>query len=200
MKQPYRIGLTGGIGSGKSTVAAIWATLGAVIIDADALSRATTSAGGSAIPAIVQTFGAQVLTYDGALDRQKMRGLVFSNPEARKKLEAIVHPLVAACITDATAQAKSAQCIVHDIPLLVESSHWRAQLDSIVVIDCSKATQIQRLQQRDQLQTSAIEAVIGAQASRAVRLSAADHVIFNEGIDLKLLRLLIEQISAKFGL
>ena len=145
-----RIGLTGGIGSGKSTVADLLATCGACVIDADAISRRVTAAGGAAINPIAQQFGSQAITAQGAMDRDVMRQLVFDDVAIRRRLEAIIHPLVS---LETLRQAEDAAraghvCIVFDIPLLVESGRWRQQLDRILVVDCSEATQISRVTAR----------------------------------------------------
>mgnify|MGYP006178906953 CR=1 FL=1 len=131
---PCRLGLTGGIGSGKTTVGKRLQALGADLIDADAISRATTAVGGDALAAIAAAFGPDMIAADGAMDRARMRALVFAQPEARHKLEAIVHPLVATAIA-ARAAASKARCVVFDVPLLVESTRWRPQLDQVVVVD-----------------------------------------------------------------
>lgn len=185
---PLRLGLTGGMGSGKSTVAARLAGHGALVLDADAISRASTAAGGSAIPAIAQEFGAAFITADGALDRARMRELVYQEPAARERLEAIVHPLVGREIERQAAEAVAhgARLLVFDIPLLAESgAHWRERLDRILVVDCDRATQIQRVQARDRLPLAQIEAILATQATRAQRLALADHVIDN-GADVTL--------------
>jgi dephospho-CoA kinase len=194
-----RLGLTGGIGSGKSTVAQTLVELGAVLIDADAIARAVTAPGGAAIPLIREGFGAGFITSDGALDRDRMRELAFADASARKKLEAIVHPLVG---REAARQADAAQspCIVFDVPLLVESTQWRARLDRILVVDCSLATQVSRVMARSGWTRDAVERVIASQASRAQRLAAADLVIFNEGLSLTELRDMVWQIGSSFGL
>src|SRR5438034_7507349 len=182
-----RVGLTGGIGSGKSTVLAMLAQLGATTIDADAISRATTAAGGAAIAAIAQKFGAEFITGEGALDRERMRAHAYANPPARKLLEEIVHPLVGAesARQVEAALAAKAPCIVFDIPLLVESGRWRQQVDRVLVIDCSVETQVARVMQRSNLAEDAVRAIIAAQATRAQRLAAADIVICNEGLSLE---------------
>lgn len=197
-----RIGLTGGIGSGKSTVLQMLAQRGAHVIDADAISRATTAAGGSAIPAIAQRFGPDFVTADGALDRERMRAAAYADPQARRDLEAIVHPLVGA---ESARQVQAAllagaRCIVFDIPLLVESGRWRQQVDRVLVVDCPAATQVERVVARSALQPAQVEAIIAAQAPRALRLAAADIVIYNEGISLEQLRAQVEQVARGFGL
>lgn len=197
-----RVGLTGGIGSGKSTVLAMLAQLGAAAIDADAISRGTTAAGGAAIAQIRQVFGADFLTAEGALDRQRMRAHTFSDPDARRRLEAIVHPLVGAesARQVEAALAAGAKCIVFDIPLLVESGRWRQQVDRVLVVDCSVETQVARAMQRSGLAEEAVRAIIAAQATRAQRLAAADLVICNEGLSLEQLAAEVEQAAQRFGL
>jgi len=197
-----RLGLTGGIGSGKSTVAELLRAQGAVLIDADAISRATTAAGGSAMPAIQAAFGDGLVAADGGLHRAAMRALVFSDPEARYTLQAIVHPLVAAEIDrQSRAAAKNrATLTVIDIPLLVESGVWRRQLDRVLVVDCSPQTQIGRVGLRDGHTAAVISAMMQAQASRSQRLAAADAVVHNDGINLEQLTLLVRKIGHEFGL
>lgn len=197
-----KIGLTGGIGSGKSTVAARWVELGAVLIDADAISRSVTSAGGVGIAPIAQAFGADMIGPDGAMDRTKMRELVFADSLAKKKLEAIIHPLVAqenARMTEC-ALAQGAKCLVFDIPLLVESAHWRTKLDAVIVVDCDVETQVQRVMARSGYTRDAVLAVTRQQAPRGQRLAAADVILVNKGISLVQLYTDIDQIAARFGL
>lgn len=194
-----RLGLTGGIGSGKSTVARLLQERGADLIDADAIARACTLAGGSAIPAVAQVFGANFITPDGALDRQRMREHVFSHPEARQRLELIVHPLVGQEIARQAAVSVS-RCIVFDVPLLVESPRWRPQLDRVLVVDCRPETQIRRVQARNGWERATIEAILNSQSPRAQRLAAADLVVFNDSSDMEPLRRLVGQIADRFGL
>lgn len=197
-----RVGLTGGIGSGKSTVLAMLGKLGAATIDADAISRSATATGGAALDEIERTFGPQFITADRALDRERMRSLTFGDPGARKKLEAIIHPLVGAesARQVQAALAAQAKCIVFDIPLLVESGRWRQQVDRVLVVDCSVETQVARVMQRSGLAQEAVRAIIAAQATRAQRLAAADLVICNEGLSLEQLAREIEQAASRFGL
>jgi len=202
MASVFRLGLTGGIGSGKSTVAGILVELGAAVIDADAIAHAVTATGGPAIEAIRATFGNNMITPEGALDRQKMRALAFSHPHARQQLEAIVHPLVGAETrrqSDAAIVAGQ-RCLVFDVPLLVESSRWRSQVDAVLVVDCTEATQISRVMARSQLDAAAVQAIINTQAPRARRLQAADAVIFNDGIPLHVLRSKVAALATTFGL
>ncbi|MDT7516475.1 dephospho-CoA kinase [Rhodoferax mekongensis] len=202
MHKGFRVGLTGGMGSGKSTVARFLSQRGAYLIDADAISRETTSRGGAALEELALAFGPDIIGTDGGLDRVKMRELAFNDPDARRRLESIVHPLVKASIELATlrADAMSAPCVVYDIPLLIESRHWRQTLETIVVVDCTEGTQIDRVRQRSGLTETEVRAVLRAQAVRARRLRAADYVIFNDGITLNELEALTQQISVQFGL
>ena len=197
-----RIGLTGGIGSGKSTVLAMLQELGATAIDADAISRATTAPGGAAIPLIAQKFGAGFIGPDGALDRAKMRERAYAHPEARRELEQIIHPLVGqeSARQVEAALAAGARCIVFDIPLLVESGRWRRQVDRVLVVDCEPETQVARVTARSGLSPDEVRAIIAAQAPRALRLAAADLVICNEGLSLQALRYEVEQAARSFGL
>ena len=194
---PLRIGLTGGIGSGKSTVGQMLQARGAAVIDADAIARQVTAAHGAAMPAIAHTFGPDFVTADGALDRERMRAHVFSQPQAKQALEAIIHPLVAQ-ETQRQAQealAKGHNTLVFDVPLLVESgARWRTQVDRVLVVDCSEATQIQRVMARNGLSRETVQSIIAAQASRAQKLAAADWVIDNDDISLEDLRAHVESL------
>ena len=196
------LGLTGGIGSGKSTVARLLAQRGATIIDADAISKAVTAPHGSAITALEFAFGHTMLTADGALDRDKMRQRIYADPSAKALLESIVHPLVGSEITLQAAEAarSGCPCIVFDIPLLVESSHWRGKLDRVLVIDCTRETQIARVTARNGLSVADTEKILAAQASRLQRLQAADSVLFNDGITVTTLAQKVYEISPQFGL
>jgi len=198
-----RVGLTGGIGSGKSTVAAMLAELGATVIDADAISRASTAVGGSAIPGLRQAFGDDYITADGAMDRDRMRARVFSEPSAKHTLEQLIHPLVRAEI-DRRCAAMDGGIAVLDLPLLVESTAWRERADTIWVVDCAVETQIQRVMQRNGWPRAQVEAVLAAQASREQRLAVADTVIDNDNTSLDALKSQINQRFAelrdRFGL
>ena len=202
MPFPVRLGLTGGIGSGKSTVANLLVGLGAGLVDADAISRQLSAAGGLAMSAIAATFGSDFVDASGALERDRMRQLVHTDSSARLRLEAIIHPLVG---QETRRQAallaeQACPCIVFDVPLLVESPHWRRDLDLVLVIDCTAEVQIGRVMARNQLSRSEVEKIIASQASRSLRLSAADSVIFNVGLSLDELAVELQQISARFGL
>lgn len=203
MQKTLRLGLTGGIGSGKSTVAQMFVAHGAALIDADQIARAVTGPGGAAMAAIAQTFGPEYVASDGAMDRERMRRLAFSDPTARVRLEAIVHP----CVTqenerrarDAIAQGSA--LLVFDVPLLVESGHWERRLDAVLVVDCKVETQVQRVMTRNGLERAAVEAIIAAQATRAARRGAADAVIYNdEGVSLVELQQQVAQTLQYLGL
>ena len=198
-----RIGLTGGIGSGKSTVSAMLAKLGAVVIDADAISRQLTAPGGAALAAIAQAFGPHMIGPDGAMDRQAMRALVFGTPDARQQLEAIIHPLVSHTIREQTQAASKAgaRMVVLDIPLLVEAGdRWRKEVDKVLVVDCSTETQIERVMQRNGLQRAEVQRIIDQQARREQRAQVADIVLVNEGLDLPALQAQVEEVARQFGL
>ncbi len=199
---PLRIGLTGGIGSGKSTVAAHLVDLGAALVDTDAIARALTAPGGAALPALQAEFGPEIVGADGALDRARMRDLVFQNPEAKRRLEAVLHPLIGAqAQAEAeTAQARGARAIVFDVPLLAESRHWRERCDRILVVDCDEETQVQRVMARSGWPEAQVRQVIAQQATRAQRRAAADAVIDNDGITLAALRRAVDAVWADWGL
>lgn len=201
-RKSLRVGLTGGIGSGKSTFGGMLRDLGAALIDADQIARAVTAAGGAAIPRIREVFGSDFVDASGALDRARMRDLVFNDASAKGRLEAIVHPLVGQNTWAAAQAAEQAghRATVFDIPLLVESRRWPSQLDCVIVIDCTRETQIARVQQRNGLASDAIESIIAAQASRIQRRSAADWVIFNDGLSLLDLQTKAREIARQFGL
>lgn len=194
-----KLGLTGGIGSGKSTLATMLQELGADVIDADAVSRATTASGGAAIAAIAQTFGPTFIDAHGALDRARMRAHVFSVPQQREVLERIVHPLVGQEIQRLALLATSS-VVIFDVPLLVESPNWRGQLDQVLVVDCLPATQVRRVTQRSGWDLSTIDAAMRNQCSREQRLAAADIVVFNEAESLDNLQHLAEALAKRFGL
>ena len=178
------IGLTGGIGSGKSTLARRFAALGALVVDTDALAHALTAPGGAAIPAIATAFGADMIAADGAMDRAKMRALVFGQPAERQRLEAILHPMIGEATRAQASRAAAGQAIVFDVPLLAESGTWRARVDRVVVVDCAEATQVARAVQRSGWTADAVERTIAQQASRAQRRAIADAVIVNEDLTL----------------
>lgn len=184
---PLTIGLTGGIGSGKSTVAAALVDCGALLVDTDAIAHALTAPGGAAMPAIAAAFGAGVVGADGALDRSRMRALAFDQPAARGRLEAILHPMIGA-EAGRQAEAAAGRPVVFDVPLLAASSAWRARVARIVVVDCSEDVQVQRVMQRSGWSDAQVRKVIAQQSPRALRRSIADAVIHNDGLSLDQLR------------
>ena len=197
-----RVGLTGGIGSGKSTIARILADCGARIIDADAISRGLTAAGGQAIPVIAQTFGASFIGADGAMNRDQMRNLVYSDGVARSKLEAIIHPIVRNIIQLQAHQALIDNClvVVYDVPLLVESLDWRQKVDQLLVVDTTPDIQISRVMARSGMTAVQVEKIIASQASRQHRLHAADTVICNTTLSLRQLASEVQFLARRFGL
>ena len=179
-----KIGLTGGIGSGKSTVVRRLAALGALVVDTDALGQALTAPGGAAIPAIAQAFGADMIAADGAMDRARMRALVFAQPDERRRLEAILHPMIGEATRAQAFRARAGQAVVFDVPLLTESGTWRARVDRVLVVDCTVQTQVARVMQRSGWAADAVERAIAQQATRAQRRAIADAVLLNEGLAL----------------
>lgn len=177
-----RIGLTGGVGSGKSTVAALLVARGAALVDTDAIARALTGPGGAAMAALRAEFGDQIADDGGALERARMRALAFADPGAKQRLEAVLHPLIGAQALR-EADAATGPAVVFDVPLLAESRAWRARCDRVLVIDCSEATQVARVVARSGWSEAQVRAVIAQQASRERRRAIADAVIHNDGID-----------------
>ena len=179
-RRRFSVGLTGGIGSGKTTVADMFGAQGAAIIDTDLIAHALTAPGGAAMPAIMASFGAQFVTSDGALDRVRMRTAVFSDAAAKTRLEAILHPMIRIETERATAAATGVY-LLYVVPLLVESGSWRARVDRILVVDCPPPLQVARVMRRNAMREAEVLAIMAAQASRADRLAAADDVIVNDG-------------------
>jgi dephospho-CoA kinase len=193
-----RIGLTGGIGSGKSTVAETFRGLGAAIIDADAVVKELSEPGGAAIDALRQEFGPDAIGPEGGLDRGWMRARAFEDPGARRRLEAIVHPMVRTeADRRARAAAPQAPYIVFVIPLLIESGDWRRRVHRVLVVDCTEQTQFERVMTRPGLDEETTRAIIAAQCSRSERLAAADDVIFNEA-PLDVIEACIGQLHTRY--
>lgn len=184
MTRPFVVGLTGGIGSGKSAAADEFAALGATVIDTDAIAHALTTAGGSAMPALRATFGDAVIAPDGALDRAAMRQRAFADPAERQRLEAILHPLIR---TEVDARIRRlagtdfSRYVILVVPLLVESGSYRDRVDRIAVVDCPEELQVARVMTRSGLDIETVRAIVAAQASRQARLAAADDIILNDG-------------------
>ena len=176
----YSIGLTGGIGSGKTRVAELLAQWGAAVIDTDQVAHALTAPGGAAIPALREAFGPEVIDASGALDRAAMREIAFSDDAARARLQAILPPRIGR-ETKRLAERAQGPYLVYVVPLLVESGRWRDRVDRICVVDCDPETQVARVQARSGLTPEIIRRIMAAQAARATRLAAADDVILNDG-------------------
>lgn len=195
--KPTRLGLTGGIGSGKSTVASMLAAYGAVVIDADAISRNLTTPQGAAIEAIRQQFGELMISADGSLNRNRMRDMVFTDVSAKSHLENIIHPLIKQEMgkQEQSALVSGSKLLIYDIPLLAESQNWRCQLDQVLVVDCREQAQIQRVMSRSALSQADVEKIIASQASRKMRNSTADIVIFNDSITIQQLREQVMQVA-----
>ena len=174
------VGLTGGIGSGKTQVSNAFEALGVPVIDTDLISHAITAPNGLAIPVIREIFGADLIDPSGRLDRDKMRKLVFTDAEARRKLEAILHPLIANVTMASIAQHSNAPYVVLVVPLLAESPQWLNRCDRVLVIDCELETQISRVMARSNLTREQVLAIIATQASREERKAIANEVIVNE--------------------
>lgn len=179
-KRPFVVGLTGGIGSGKSAAAERFVELGADVVDADLLAHALTAPGGAAMPAIRDRFGDGIVTREGALDRAAMRALAFSDPVAKQRLEAILHPMIQQSSLAAVMSARGPY-VVLVVPLLVESGTYRERCDRVCVVDCPEAMQVTRVQRRSGLAPAQINAIMAAQATRQTRLAAADDVVDNGG-------------------
>lgn len=174
------VGLTGGIGSGKTQASNAFEALGVPVIDTDLISHAITAPNGLAIPAIREAFGDELIDPSGRLDRNKMRELVFKDPEARHMLEAILHPIIANVTMASISQHSQAPYVVLVVPLLAESPQWISRCDRILVIDCEVETQVARVMQRSKLSAEEVMAIIATQATRDARKAIANEVIVNE--------------------
>lgn len=192
-----RIGLTGGIGSGKSTVAALLVQHGATLIDTDLIARQLAEPGGAAMPAIREAFGDEVIDATGGLDRARMRALAFNDVDAKRRLEAILHPLIGAEV-ERQSDAAVSPVKVFDVPLLAESGRWRQRVDRVLVVDCSEETQVARVMQRSGWPAETVRGVIAHQASREQRRRVADAVIFNDGITPQELALEVDALWARW--
>jgi len=177
---PFCVGLTGGIGSGKSTAARLFRDLGAGVVDVDDISHALTKPGGAAIAEIVSQFGQEFIAADGGLDRARMRELVFKDPRAKDRLEAILHPLIGRQARDQVMRAEQPYVLLV-VPLLLERNAYRDLVRRVAVVDCSTQTQIDRTMRRSGLAESAVRAILAAQLSRTDRLANADDILDNDG-------------------
>lgn len=187
----YIVGLTGGIGSGKTTVADLFVAYGAQLVDTDAIAHELTAPDGAAMPALIAEFGADIATGTGALDRVAMRRCVFSDPSARGRLEAILHPLIRTLSAE-RCQAANSPYAVLAVPLLVESGSYRERCDRIVVVDCPESLQVDRVMARNGMAREEVLAIMAAQATRSQRLAVADDVVLNDEGHDKLVRQVAE--------
>jgi dephospho-CoA kinase len=192
----YIVGLTGGIGSGKSAAAAIFADLGVPVIDTDAIAHELTAEGGAAIPQIRETFGSGFVAPDGALDRSKMRDAVFADAAAKLRLEAILHPLIRK-ETEARTHEATGPYVIQMVPLLVESGRYRERVQRVLVVDCREETQVARTMARSKLGEDQVRAIMATQASRATRRAAADDIVNNDG-ELARLRPQVEALHERY--
>ncbi|HXZ09638.1 MAG TPA: dephospho-CoA kinase [Paraburkholderia sp.] len=193
----FAVGLTGGIGSGKSTVADLFAARGVSIIDTDLIAHRVTAPGGAAMEHIASEFGASFVAADGSLDRAKMRALVFSDDTARGRLEAITHPLIREETERERNEARGPYLMVV-VPLLVESGSWKTRVNRILVVDCSVETQIARVMRRNAFPREEVLAIIARQATREARLAAADDVIVNEGASIEALGAEVDELHHRY--
>ena len=194
--KPYTVGLTGGIGSGKSAVAALFAKLGVAVIDTDEIARELTRAGGAAIEPIRAVFGSGLIAADGALDRARMRRLVFADPAQKRKLEAILHPLIRKESARRVESSVSAYAILV-VPLLAEGGVDRSRTQRVLVVDCSEAQQIERVMRRSGLSEKEVRDILASQATREERLAIADDVIDNRG-DPETLERQVSSLNEKY--
>jgi dephospho-CoA kinase len=197
MSRRFSVGLTGGIGSGKSTVADLFAAQGAAVVDTDLIAHQLTAPQGLAMPHIRTIFGEDYLTADGAMDRQKMRAAVFADPAAKARLEAILHPLIRS-ETECAADKAQGPYLLYVVPLLVESGVWKQRVSRVLVVDCPEDVQIRRVMQRNGFSEEQVRAIMATQAPRALRLAAADDVIVNDGTDASLLQTEVAALHQRY--
>lgn len=176
----FVVGLTGGIGSGKSAAAADFAALGATVVDTDVIARELTAKGGAAMAGIEKLFGSEAVSGEGSMNRKKVRERVFADPAAKRKLEALLHPMIREESARRIAAA-TGPYVVHVVPLLIESPDYRKRVDRVLVVDCSEETQVARVRARPGLSENEVRAIMRTQATRAERVAAADDVIDNGG-------------------
>jgi len=192
----FVVGLTGGIGSGKSAAAAEFGRLGATVVDTDAIAHELTLAGGAAMAQVRRLFGDDFVDASGALDRAKMRTLAFRDPAAKKKLEQLLHPMIRA-ESERRIAAASGPYVIHVVPLLVESPSYRQRVTRVLVVDCPEDVQVERVRQRSSLAEDEVRRIIASQAQREARLAAADDVIDNSG-SLDALHKQVRELHAKY--
>lgn len=193
----FAVGLTGGIGSGKSTVADLFAKRGVTLVDTDVIAHRITAPQGLAMPSIATEFGPSFVAGDGSLDRARMRALVFSDENARKRLEAITHPLIRA-ETERQRQQAPGPYVIVVVPLLVESGSWKTRVNRVLAVDCSVDTQIARVMRRNAFTREQVLAIIARQATREARLAAADDVIVNDNRSLDELEVDVDELHRTY--
>lgn len=193
----FAVGLTGGIGSGKSTIADLFAAHRVAVVDTDVIAHRVTAPKGLAMPAIEQIFGPEFIAPDGSLDRAKMRALVFSDDTAKARLERITHPLIRS-ETERERAAAQGPYVVLVVPLLVESGMWKSRVDRVLVVDCAVETQIARVMHRNGFAREQVLAIIERQATRTARLAAADDVIVNDNTSLERLAQDVRQLHRQY--
>ncbi len=193
----FAVGITGGIGSGKSTVADLFAARGVPLVDTDVIAHRITAPGGIAMPSIAKEFGPSFVAQDGSLDRARMRALVFSDDTARSRLEAITHPLIRAETERERSEARGPYLMVV-VPLLVESGSWKTKVDRVLVVDCAVETQIARVMRRNAFTRDQVLAIIARQATREARLAAADDVIVNDAVSVETLSMDVDALHRQY--
>ena len=193
MGKGIHLGLTGGIGSGKSTVAGLLVECGAVLVDTDAIARELTAVGGDALPVIAGAFGPEMIASDGSLDRDRMRARAFGDTGQRRKLESILHPMIGERARRAAAAAVG-RPVVFDVPLLNATSSWRCLVSRVLVVDCRESTQVARVMRRNGWPRETVERVMAQQLARGARRRLADAVIYNDGLELPALRAEVQQL------
>src|SRR5690606_32112191 len=194
--RPFIVAITGGIGSGKSTVERRFAALGVDVVDTDRIAHELTAPGGAAIEPIRAAFGDEVIAADGRLDRDAMRARVFADDAARGRLEAILHPLIGERSRELVAAARGPYTMLV-VPLLVEKGNWKGRVDRVLVVDCPRETQIARVMARNGFDRAQVEAILAAQATREERLAAADDVIDNSG-DVSSLDAAVAELHSRY--
>ncbi|CAG4885631.1 dephospho-CoA kinase [Paraburkholderia saeva] len=193
----FAVGITGGIGSGKSTVADLFAMRGVPLVDTDVIAHRITAPGGLAMPSIATEFGPSFVAHDGSLDRAQMRALVFSDDTARSRLEAITHPLIRAETERERSEARGPYVMVV-VPLLVESGSWKNRVDRVLAVDCTVETQIERVMRRNAFTREQVLAIIERQATREARLAAADDVIVNDAVSIETLSREVDALHRQY--
>jgi dephospho-CoA kinase len=193
----FAVGLTGGIGSGKSTVADLFAARGVTLVDTDLIAHRVTAPNGVAMAAISAQFGPEFVAADGSMDRARMRTLVFGDEAARKRLEAITHPLIRSETEREMREARGAY-VMAVVPLLVESGTWKTRVERVLTVDCSVETQIARVMRRNGFTREQVLAIIARQATREARLAAADDIVDNDGATLESLEQKVEALHQKY--